>query len=192
MQDPKQQKTLLNMLLSAGNPEIRKLAEKLAATVPQGSLLRQPIAERFLGIVNALLEARSETMGPNAGAVVEKLTDLVDFAGPALFGEEQKRGETLDNWTDQFLKDGMERISRAKPEDQQAELERLMQEFNLRKQLVEHVKGEPKSLSEKIDLLIFGTPEKAAEAAARAKAFRERMDRELKEGRQKRPWRLFG
>lgn len=125
-------KMLLNALLSAADPEIRVLAEKIGASIPEKSWFRSAFAERLIGVIKGLVESRAEGMNPIAGALLEKLTDLFDFAGSTLFGK--SRRSVVERWMQEFVEDGVKRIQET--DNPQAEFEQLEKELRVRQQLI--------------------------------------------------------
>lgn len=111
MAGPDRRKMILNALISVADPEIRRLAEKLAREVPEESPLRSPLAERVLGALKALVESSAEGMHPVPGALVEKLTDLMDFSGTTLFSKNDPPADVKAR-AEVFLKEAEQAVKR--------------------------------------------------------------------------------
>lgn len=118
----------LNTLLSVLDPELRKVAQKWWATIPDDSPLKGELFERVFGVFKGWAETRAKGMGP-FGDVVEKLTDVGDFAvrGP-------KGIKAAQDWMDKFYSEAAKRIEKAV--DPKAELEKIELEFELRRDLL--------------------------------------------------------
>lgn len=118
----------LNTLLSVLDPELRKVAQKWWAIIPDDSSLKSELFERVFGVFKGWAETKVRGMGP-IGDVVEKLTDVGDFAvrGP-------KGIKAAHDWMDRFYAEAAKRIEKAT--DPEAELERVKLEFELRRELL--------------------------------------------------------
>lgn len=131
-------KEFWNEIISALDPELRELATRIAASIPEKSLLRSRIGERILGILKSMAERRAKKVGPLAGALVEKATDIFDFATPVLFGKgEGPSPAALRGWMQGFFNEAAKRMSRAR--DPQWMFNRLQQEFELRRQILKMI-----------------------------------------------------
>lgn len=118
----------LNTLLSVLDPELRKVAQKWWATIPDDSPLKGELFERVFGVFKGWAETKARGMGP-LGDVVEKLTDVGDFAvrGP-------KGVKAAQDWMSRFYAEAAKRIEKAA--DPKAELEKVKLEFELRRELL--------------------------------------------------------
>jgi hypothetical protein len=149
-------KDLINLGLSAVDPEAAKLAAKLARGAPPW--LRTPLAERITALLKSVLESYTSTKGPVVGALGEKLTDYLDFARDELYGglkAAEKVGLiTTTAWMDRFLVNAEKRLNEAT--DPEAERERLEKEFEARKRVVELVEAAAKAVREEAEA---ATPE---------------------------------
>lgn len=118
----------LNTLLSTLDPELRKFAQRIWATIPDSSPLKTETFERVFGVFKAWAEKRASGIGP-IGDIVEKLTDVGDFAvrGP-------KGVKAAHDWMDRFYAEAAKRIEKAA--DPKAELEKVKLEFELRRELL--------------------------------------------------------
>jgi hypothetical protein len=124
-----------NEIISALDPELRELAERIIARIPESSILRSHLAERALGVLKSMAERRAKKMRPFTGAVVEKATDLFDFATPSLFGKVKGPSPAaLRGWMNQFFNEASKRMAQA--QDPQETFNRLQQEFELRQKLI--------------------------------------------------------
>src|SRR3989344_5746470 len=83
--------SLWNMLLSAGDPELREIAERIAegvsALIPKDSPLRSRLAERIFGVLKAAIETRSKGKSPIVEASTEKFVDVLDYISAIVFGQ---------------------------------------------------------------------------------------------------------
>ena len=141
MADNKGKRFFLNALLSLGDPELRKIAERFANSISEDSWLRTDFAERFIGTLKGLLEAWSSSLGPGMSTVVEKFSDTLDFMSSSLYGGEKKgvsaKSVTARDWMDNFFKDAVKRIEKVEGKEELEELsKRLKAEFNARKELI--------------------------------------------------------
>lgn len=121
----------LNTLLSVLDPELRKVAQKWWATIPDDSPLKGELFERVFGVFKGWAETKAKGMGP-FGDVVEKLTDVGDFAvrGP-------KGIKAVQDWMDKFYAEAAKRLEKAA--DPRAELEKIKLEFELRQELLKTI-----------------------------------------------------
>lgn len=132
--------SFLSSVLSVLNPELRKLAQKLGKSVPEGSILRTDPAERIIGLLVNMLEAKSKQFGPIGGPLVEKFTDLVDYASRDIFGKGKETNGSSGNLDDglvRFLKEAEKRLAACADAASIAlELERLKSELAARKEMI--------------------------------------------------------
>lgn len=146
--DTKKKKQVYSTVAGAFDPILRNWAQKIAATVPQGSGLRSDIFQSALGALKGLVEVISEKLPSWAAVLIEKGTDLGDFFTGALGGQEEKKvaTEIVDGWMEKFFNEATGRL--AKADDVQKEFEKIKLEFGLRGQLLkmieEAAKAEPK------------------------------------------------
>lgn len=129
----------LNTLLSLLDPESRKLAQAWWASLPDNSPLKGELFERVFGVFKAWAETKSKGMGP-IGDIVEKLTDIADFA---VRGGGSKTAKVAHGWMDRFYNEAAKRIEKAA--DPRAELERVKSEFELRRGLLQYIEEAKKS-----------------------------------------------
>ncbi|TSC91299.1 MAG: hypothetical protein G01um10142_27 [Parcubacteria group bacterium Gr01-1014_2] len=118
----------INTLLSVLDPELRKVAQKWWAIIPDDSPLKSEFFERVFGVFKGWAETKARGMGP-LGDVVEKLTDVGDFAvmGP-------KGVKAAQDWMDRFYSEAAKRIEKAA--DPKVELEKVKLDFELRRELL--------------------------------------------------------
>ena len=135
--DQNKEKTVWAVIAGLADPNLKKLAQELAAVVPATSGLRDETFERIVGSLKGLIEAKAEKLSPAAGVAVEKVTDFFDFFSGALG---PKSDLDLDNWAKEVLTEAGPRL-RSAP-DPAAELERVKLEFKLRRELVEMIRKE--------------------------------------------------
>ena len=151
----KEGKGLFNLLLSVAEPEIRKLAEKFADSIPENSIFRSESVERIIGVVKSWVEGKAKSIPGIKGELLEKSTDFVDFAGSRLFGgkKEEKAVKAVKDWMDQFFTESGKRLREAKTiPEKEAELQNIKKEFELRQellQLIEAAKPKPEPEKEK-------------------------------------------
>ncbi|MEK7622065.1 MAG: hypothetical protein AAB415_02705, partial [Patescibacteria group bacterium] len=120
----------LNTLLSVLDPESRKLAQTWWASIPEGSPLKTELFERVFGIFKAWAETKAKGMGP-IGEVIEKLTDIGDFA---VRGGPKPDVKTSQAWMDRFFIDAGKRLE--KTANPKIEIEKIKLEFELRRDLL--------------------------------------------------------
>lgn len=133
--DTKRKKQVFSAAAGALDPVLRKLAQELASSVPENSLIRNIGFETALGILKGFIEAASEDLPLAAWLSLEKATDLADFFAGALgAGNHQKE---ISGWMEKFFDEAGERIKTA--EDPRTEIERINLEFDLRKELLERI-----------------------------------------------------
>jgi hypothetical protein len=128
-QDEKKLATLAALL----DVLLRKLAQRLAANVPQDSPLRSEAVETAIAVLKALLEFAGG-LNPLVKVGGEKITDFIDFFFGALGATKGERVPKISGWFEAFFKEASERI--AKAEDPQLEMERLKLEFQFRTELL--------------------------------------------------------
>lgn len=149
----KEGKGLFNLLLSVAEPEIRKLAEKFADSIPENSIFRSESLERVVGVIKSWIEGRAKTIPGIKGELLEKSTDFVDFAGSRLFGgkKEEKAAKVVKDWMDQFFTEAGKRLHEAKTiPEKEAELQMIKKEFELRQELLSMIEAaKPKPEPEK-------------------------------------------
>lgn len=159
-----------NMLFSAADPELKEVADKIRKMIPDDSLLRSKIAERVVGILKGWVESKAEGMSPVAGAVVEKLTDLGDFFVGGETDEKKERAtRAAQDWMDKFFDEAGKRLAKTDPANLEAEKEKILREFKLRKEILEAVEAvrkeaqgptstatptEPINVGEKVDKVV--------------------------------------
>ncbi|KKW46247.1 MAG: hypothetical protein A3A43_01080 [Candidatus Liptonbacteria bacterium RIFCSPLOWO2_01_FULL_56_20] len=136
--DKKRSRGFWNMLFSAADPELKKLADRIRGAIPEDSPLRSVFAERIIGVIKGWAEGKADNLSPIAGAVVEKLTDLGDFF---VGGESSpKSGKVARDWMDQFVVEVGKRLKETKFEDLDAEKDKILKEFVLRRAILEEIK----------------------------------------------------
>ncbi len=129
-----------NTLISAGDPELEKFAERVAAMVPADSPLRSEIVQRLFGVFKGWAESKAERLPPLSGAALEKATDFGDFLTSNLKGKGgPKATKAAQDWMDRFFIDAGERLTKAP--DPQVETQRIKSEFELRRQLLEVIEA---------------------------------------------------
>lgn len=121
----------LNTLLSTLDPELRKFAQSIWAGIPDDSVLKTETFERVFGVFKAWAEKRASEMGP-LGDVVEKLTDVGDFAVRG-----SKGVKAAHDWMDKFYAEAAKRLEKAT--DPRAELKEIKLEFELRQELLKAI-----------------------------------------------------
>ncbi|MDP3762650.1 MAG: hypothetical protein Q8Q97_01065 [bacterium] len=136
------------------DPVLRNSAQKLAASLPQNSLLRSEAVEAFLGALKGFIEVNAEKLSPLASVLVEKTTDYLDFVAGAI-GPENDFETAHQKWQDKFLSESAKRLRKA--EDPAKECERIKLELELQHKIKE-------SLMEK-----FGSPRSSFGVAGPAK-----------------------
>lgn len=136
----------LNPLASMFDRELRQGAERLASAVPKDSPLRRShLAERAFGAVASIVERLGKGRGPVVELVSEKSSDFMDRFSSALFGKEGKQKEAAvaaSGWFNEATK----RMSRAR--DPQWMFNRLQQEFELRRKLIQMLEQAAKEAEE--------------------------------------------
>lgn len=135
--DQSKNKTMWSAVAGLFDPELRKLAQELAALVPESSALRSEAVERAIGSLKGLIEARAEKFSPVAGTAVEKATDFHDLFMGALGSRPELN---LDKWAREVLTEAGARLKNA--QDPAAEMERIKLEFKLRKELADMIRKE--------------------------------------------------
>lgn len=114
------------------DPILRKLAQELAASIPETSIVRSIGFETAMGVLKGFLEASADNLPLSAWATLEKATDFGDFfAGALKPGQKQK---LASNWMENFFRDAEGRLANA--DDPAVEFKRLELEFDLRKKLI--------------------------------------------------------
>ena len=119
----------VNTLLSFWDPEFRKWVQERWARIPEGHFLKSLPFERAFGVLKGWAEKRSSTLPWPIGDVVEKLTDVGDFAVRG-----SKSAKAAHDWMDRFYAEAAKRIEKAV--DPEAELEKIKVEFELRCELL--------------------------------------------------------
>ena len=114
------------------DPLLRKAAQRIAAKVPEDSILRSEILETAVGVVKGLAEAISAPLPPSLKVMVEKATDFSDFFAGALGGV---AGPAVEDWMKKFFTESGKRLREA--QDPLAEFEKAKLEFKLRGELLE-------------------------------------------------------
>lgn len=149
-------KDLINLGMSAVDPEAAKLAEKLARGAP--AWMRTPLAERITALLKSGLESYTDSKGPVIAALGEKLTDYLDFARDELYGTpgkkkgKEKVSSTTATWMDRFLVNAEKQLAEAKSvEEVEAVKKRLEQEFEARKLVVQLVEEATKAAREEAE-----------------------------------------
>ncbi|MEK7579791.1 MAG: hypothetical protein AAB469_01195 [Patescibacteria group bacterium] len=122
----------LNTLLSVLDPESRRLAQTWWVSLPDDSPLKSELFERVFGVFKAWAETRAKGMGP-IGDVIEKLTDIGDFAVRG----GSKSVKAAHDWIDRFYSEAAKRIEKAA--DPKAELGKIKLEFELRRDLLKSI-----------------------------------------------------
>lgn len=120
----------LNTLLSVWDPEFRKWAQEKWSRIPDGHFLKSVPFERGFGVFKGWAEKKSGSLSWPLGDVVEKLTDIGDFAIRGTKGAK----DTAHDWMDRFYGEASKRIEKAP--DPEAELEKIKLEFELRRELL--------------------------------------------------------
>lgn len=119
----------LNTLLSVLDPESRKLAQAWWASIPDDSPLKSELFERVFGVFKAWAETKAKGMGP-IGDVIEKLTDIGDFA----VRSPKMDVKSSQAWMDRFFAEAGKRLEKSsKP---RKEAEKIKIEFELRRDLL--------------------------------------------------------
>lgn len=139
MAEKQKEKQITASLLGLLDPIIRKAAERFAEKIPGGSVVRTKIFETIFGGLKGFVEARSEKYPAIVSALVEKVTDYLDFLSVAIANPDHRQSAV--KWLDGFLEESGERLKNAP--DPQKEFERINQELELRKKLYESVHGKP-------------------------------------------------
>ena len=135
--DKKRSRGFWNMLFSAADPELKKLADRIRSAIPESSPFRSVFAERIMGVLKGWAEGKADDLSPIAGAVVEKLTDLGDFF---VGGESPPKAERVaGDWMDQFFSEAGRRLKETRAEDLMEEKEKILQEFELRRAILEAI-----------------------------------------------------
>jgi len=138
------------------DPTIRRLAEKIGKIlepyVPESGLWRD-VTERSLAGLTAWLETLSKSKSAIPAIILEKLTDLFDKTGQALFRESGKDGKPRKEavievivWMDQFFKTAGERLSKIQDINAlDAEFKKIEKELDMRLKLAKRIeKAKPK------------------------------------------------
>lgn len=131
------------MLFSAADPELKELADKIRGMIPEDSPLRSKVAERIIGVVKGWVKSQTDSMSPVAGAVVEKLTDLSDFfVGDSDDNEKTTKAKaTAQDWMEKFFVAAEKRLENTDPANLGAEKEKILQEFKLRKEILDAIEA---------------------------------------------------
>jgi hypothetical protein len=132
-------KSLLNMLASIADPELRKLAERIAASIPEDSWLRSDVAERLIGALKGWIESQAGSLGPITGVAVEKISDLMDFATSNLY---EKDSSDISGWMNKFLTAAQKRM--AATDDPSGECQKIELEFDLLQRLAKVIEEKKK------------------------------------------------
>lgn len=129
----------LNTALSILDPELRKIAQRLWASIPDNSPIKSELFERAFGVFKSWAETKARDMGV-LGDVVEKLTDVGDFA---------VRGgvpvaKAARDWMDRFYDEAAKRLEKTPADRLQTEFEKIQLEFHLRRELIEAIEAAKK------------------------------------------------
>jgi hypothetical protein len=116
---------------------LRKAAERFAGTIPDDSIARTKIFEIIFGGLKGFVEARAERYPAIVSALVEKVTDYLDFLSVAITNPEHR--QLAIKWLEKFLEEAGERLKNAN--DPKQEFERISLELKLRKGLYETAYG---------------------------------------------------
>lgn len=120
----------VNTLLSVWDPEFRKWAQEKWSRIPDGHFLKSVPFERGFGVFKGWAEKKSGSLPWPLGDVVEKLTDVGDFA---IRGTKGAR-DTAHDWMDRFYAEAAKRLEKAT--DPELEFEKIKLEFELRAALL--------------------------------------------------------
>ena len=126
-------------LLGLLDPLIRRAAQELAPKIPGDSILRAQKFETFFGAVKGFAEAWSEKYPAVISALIEKLTDFLDFLSVAIADPEHR--QSVAKWLDSFLEESGERLRNSS--DPEKEFEKIKLELKLRKELYETAHKKP-------------------------------------------------
>ncbi len=96
--------TLINILLSLADEELRMFAKWIVSHIPLSlyGFLETPIAARILGPLSAWVESRGDNKAPLVKALYEKLSDFIDAAAHELFTRRGERAGPATQWRSGF------------------------------------------------------------------------------------------
>mgnify|MGYP001560192985 CR=1 FL=1 len=171
----------LNALLSVADPELRRFAQRIWASIPDNSSLKTETFERFFGVFKSWAEIQARGKGP-IGDIIEKLTDVGDFA---VRGGGPKAVKADHDWMDRFFTEAIRRIEKAV--DPELEFEKAQLEFSLRSELLKIIeekrresagpaKSEPSIDWAKIQSQYSALGERIGKFTAKAVNFAEKAD----------------
>lgn len=131
-------KKVWNLALSTFDPEAQEFfGRRLAAALPSDNPIRSTLVGRVIGLANSWLESLAdEVKSPLAGALLEKLTDYVDFFSTCLHSEGGSTATaefTGEDWMGRFFTEAGKRLQKAT--DPRAEAEKIKAEFQFRQEL---------------------------------------------------------
>lgn len=131
-------KKILAAIAGLFDPWLREGAQKIAAQVPEDSILRNKKFESALGALKGYLEAWAERLPTPAAVAVEKATDVSDFLAGAI----KDPAAAGKNWIQEFVTDAFLRLKDAA--DPEAELEKIKREFEIKQTLLNFIKEKQK------------------------------------------------
>lgn len=120
------------------DPILRKLAQRLAQSVPSNSPLRSEGVESLIGAVKGFAEVYAERFPVLSAVAVEKLTDFADFLAVYLA---QNGGTEMPGVLNKFLAEAAKRLKKAA--DPQTEFERIKLELGFMKELASTATQKP-------------------------------------------------
>jgi len=107
--------TLINILLSLADEELRMFARWLVAHIPSSlhDFLETPIAVRLLGPASAWVESLGADKVPLMKALYEKLSDMLDAAAHELFTKRSERTNLAAQWRSELETEPPPRLAAA-------------------------------------------------------------------------------
>lgn len=131
-------KDLVSAVSGALDPDIQKLAIKIANQLPKDSVLRKDWSRRVIGVLRTYAERladKYEEPGPIIGDVLSSFTNSLSIA----LGHPMTAGAELaaSGWLDAFLKESIERLKTA--QDPRAEMDKIKIELEMRRELIKLV-----------------------------------------------------
>ncbi len=107
--------TLMNILLSLADEELRMFARWLVASIPPQlhDLLQNPIAVRLLGPASAWVESLGADKAPLVKTLYEKLSDMLDAAAHELFTKRGERANLAAQWKEELETETPPRLAAA-------------------------------------------------------------------------------
>jgi len=125
---------------------LRRLAQRLATSIPANSTLRSQYFETAMGIIKQLVEEYAATLSPGLKTTVERATDFGDFFTGALGSERGRVGAIPEptaefkGWMKEFYNDALRALYTAKEYHLEEELEWLKNGFDIRLALEKYMR----------------------------------------------------